>query len=261
MQPKVSIVIPCFNRGKFIRETLACVQKINYPNFECIIVDNSSNDDSVKIITEFINTDTRFILLTEVLNNVANSRNVAIRSSTGTYILPLDSDDLIHPNYITEAVDILENHPHVSVVTCDARFFGAKSGKWKLPDFDFQAFIINNSIHNSSLFRKADFDTVGGYKPELIVRQDWEFWINILKQGGEVWQIKKTYFYYRKHPESIQQQYKHASEVDDAFRSIYRHHNELYASILSNPIVILKQLKKYKRAYNLLRKITFRKPV
>lgn len=59
-EPRVTIIIPCYNREKYIGETLKCVQKVNYPNLECVVVDNNSTDNSVKIIKKFIQNDSRF---------------------------------------------------------------------------------------------------------------------------------------------------------------------------------------------------------
>lgn len=259
--PLVSIIIPSFNREKYILETLKCVQSVHYDNFECVIVDNTSTDNSVNLIREFIRLDSRFKLITENENIISSSRNRAIRASSGKYILPLDSDDLIHPDYVGEAVKILEAKPDVAIVTCDAAFFGSKRGKWKLPEYEFSKFIINNSLHNSSFFRRVDFDRADGYKVELIVRQDWEFWINILKTGQRVVRIPKTYFFYRKHKDSVQKKYWKSMEVNKAFQIIYNYHSELYAPFLNNPIVLLKEYNKFKIAYNFIRFLTFRKPI
>lgn len=259
--PLVSIIIPCYNRANYVVETLKCVSGINYCNFECVIVDNCSTDDSVKLIEDYIRLDNRFCLLTGNENNVSSSRNRAIRYSKGKYILPLDSDDLIHPDYILKAVEILEADDEIAVVTCNAKFFGAKKGKWNLPEFQFSSFIINNSIHNSSIFRRLDFDRVNGYKTDFIVRQDWEFWINILKSKKKVVRIPAYYFYYRKHQHSIQKTYRNSTEVDRSFQLIYHYHSDLYDPLLSNPILLLKNFHKYKNGYNLLRRLTFRKTI
>jgi len=259
--PKVSIIIPSFNRERYIIETLKCVQSIDYNNFECIIVDNTSTDNSVNLINEFIKLDSRFSLITGNENLISSSRNRAILASTGKYILPLDSDDLIHPDYIEEAVYILESEPDVAVVTCNAVFFGLKRGKWKLPEYDFSKFIITNSLHNSSVYRRIDFDRTEGYKVELIVREDWEFWINLLKTGQRVVRIPKTYFFYRRHKDSIMKKYWKSMEVNKAFQIIYNYHSELYTPYLNNPIILLKEYNKYKISYNLIRRLTFRKPI
>ena len=260
-EPKVSIIIPCYNRGKYIGETLECVQRIHYDNFECIVVDNNSTDNSVAEIQKFIQNNDRFRLIRDDGNNISSARNKAIAVSSGEYILPLDSDDLIHPDYVREAVEILQNNPQIAVVTCDALLFGSKRGKWKLPEYNFNDFLIKVSIHNTSMFRRAGYDKTNGYEPELRFCEDWEFWINLLKRGGEVFKIRKNYFFYRKHKETTQRKYRSTDENKFVTRFIYEKHKELYASLLENPLELLQQHQKYKKGYNQLRRLTFRKPL
>ncbi len=260
-EPKVTIIIPCYNRGKYIGETLECVQKVNYPNLECIVVDNNSTDNSVEVIKKFTQSDNRFQLIQNDVNNISIARNKAIAASSGKYILPLDSDDLIHPDYVREAVEILENNPEIAVVTCDALLFGAKKGKWKRPEYNFKDFLVKVSIHNTSMFRRIDYDKTNGYEPDLKFCEDWEFWINLLKRGGEVYKIRKNYLFYRKHNDSTQKKYRHTEEKYLATKFIYEKHKELYASLLENPLELLQQHQKYKEGYNQLRRITFRKPL
>ena len=260
-EPKVTIIIPCYNRGKYIGETLECVQRIHYTNFECIIVDNSSTDNSVEVIENFIQDKDRFHLIRQDINNISIARNKAISASSGEYILPLDSDDLIHPDYVPEAVEILMRNPQIAVVTCDALLFGAKRGKWKLPEYNFIDFLIRASIHNTSMYRRAGYDKTNGYEPELRYCEDWEFWINLLKRGGEVFKIKKNYFFYRRHKESTQRKYRNTDENKFVTRFIYEKHKELYAPLLENPLELLQQHQKYKKGYNQFRLLTLRKPL
>lgn len=259
-QPKVSIIIPCYNRDKFIAETLACVQKINYLNWECIVVDSGSTDNSVKIIQKILLNDCRFKLIEQPDNNISISRNIAIENSDGKYILPLDSDDLIHHDYIKEAVDILENDLKVAVVTCDAIYFGIKKGKWgfKLHK-NFDDFLVTNCLHNTSMFRRDDYNKTSGYDPLLKIAEDWDFWISVLQHGGKVHKIEKNYFFYRRHTNSTYLKLRKTEEIEKAYQHIYMKHKSLYSKLLDNPILLLKQRDRYKKGYNQLRRFTFRR--
>lgn len=137
--------------------------------------------------------------------------------------------------------------------------FGRKKGKWKLPEYNFNDFLVKVSIHNTSMYRKADYDKTNGYEPELKYCEDWEFWINLLKRGGDVYKIRKDYFFYRRHKDSTQRKYRSTDENKFVTKFIYEKHKELYASLLENPLELLQQHKKYKKGYNQLRRLTFRK--
>ena len=257
--PKVSIITPCFNREKFIAQTLDCIQKIQYSNWECIVVDDGSTDNSRKIIQEFVQKDDRFKYIYHTNRGISISKNTAVANSNGKYIFPLDSDDLISPDYIKEAVEIMENNPAVKIVYADCVFFGDRKKKWHLNDYTFNDLLISNCIHNSALFRRIDFDKCGGYYPGLVVNEDWDLWVNILKNGGEVVKIKKEYFFYRKHAESTI--LKHLGENTDVLKFFYQRHKELYTDLLDNPLLLLYEHRKYKMKYNRLRRFTFRKPI
>ena len=260
--PLVSIIIPCYNREQYIAETLSCVQKINYPVWECIVVDNNSTDKSTKIIQEMAYADTRIHFLSQHDNNISTARNMAVAHSSGKYILPLDSDDLIHADYVKEAVEILENDPEIAVVSCDGSYFGTKRGKWGFELYkNFDEFLITNCLHNTSMYRRTDFDRTDGYDSSLRVAEDWDFWISILQHGGKVVKIEKNYFFYRRHNDSTYLRFRRSEELEDAYRYIYLKHKELYSKLLNNPILLLKQRDKYKKGYNQLRKLTFRKPL
>jgi glycosyltransferase involved in cell wall biosynthesis len=257
--PKVSIITPCFNRDKFIAETLDCLQKMHYSNWECIVVDDGSTDNSAKIIQEFVQTDNRFKYVYHANCGISITKNTAVANSSGEYIFPLDSDDLISPDYISEAVEIMENDLNVKVVYADGAFFGAKKRKWHLNEYTFNDLLISNCIHNLALFRRIDFDQCGGYDPTLVINEDWDLWINILKNGGEVVKIKKEYFFYRKHDESTSMKYR--LKDTEMLKVFYLKHKDLYAGLLDNPISLLFEHRKFKKKYNRIRLLTFRKQI
>ncbi len=257
--PKVSIITPCFNREKFIAETLDCIQRIDYSNWECIVVDDGSTDNSGKIIQEFVQKDNRFKYIYHTNRGISITKNTAVANSCGKYIFPLDSDDLISPFYIKEAVEIMESNRNVKVVYAAGATFGIKKRKWHLNDYTFKDLLISNCIHNSALFRRIDFDKCGGYDPDLVINEDWDLWINILKNGGEVVKIKKEYFFYRKHDESTIMRYP--NQDANMLKVFYQKHKELYADLLDNPILLLFEHRRFKEKYNQLRWLTFRKPI
>lgn len=258
-EPLVSIITPCYNREKFITETLDCIQKSHYKNWECVVVDDGSTDNSSKIIQEFVRKDSRFKYFYHSNSGISRTKNFAIANSNGKYILPVDSDDLISPFYMSEAVEIMEKRPEVKIVSAQGVYFGTKKGKWHLADYSFNELLLSNCIHNSSMFRRVDFDKTDGYDPTFAINEDWDLWINILKTGGEVVKIEKDYFFYRKHDES--NIIKFPKRDADMLKLLYEKNKELYVGLLDNPILLLFEHRKFKERYNILRRLTFRKPL
>lgn len=108
----VSIIIPNYNRANLIGETLESILKQTYTNWECIIVDDGSTDDSITIIEEYLERDNRFILFTRPTNfpKGANAcRNIGMRKSIGDYIIFFDSDDLMMENHVESKLNFMLN--------------------------------------------------------------------------------------------------------------------------------------------------------
>ena len=258
-EPKVSIITPCFNCEKYIGETLECLQKMQYQNWECIVVDDQSSDSSALIIKQFAEKDSRIKYYFHSKSAIPVTKNYAISLSTGKYILPLDSDDLISAKYITEAVEILESNSNVKIVYCDGLFFGNKKGKWRLADYSFDTLLLANCIHNTAMFRRADFDLTKGYNPDLFASEEWDLWLNLLKSGGDVYKIEKNYFFYRKHADSTIDAYR--DRRPEMRKLIYENNKDLYTHLLLNPLQLLAEHRMYKDKYNKYRQLTFRKPI
>ena len=133
----------------------------------------------------------------QINHGLSATRNIAINYSNGEYILPLDADDLISSDYIEKAVSVLESRPDVKLVYGAAEFFGDRTGRWKLPEFDISLLAKRNIVYASGVYRRKDFDKTGGYCVEIAGLEDWDFWISLLKEGGEVHFIDSVCFYYR----------------------------------------------------------------
>ena len=193
----VSVIIPVYNMEKFLRETLDSVLASDYPNFEVVLMDDGSSDTSLQIAQEYASKDKRIQVHVQANAGPCVARNHAISLASGTYILPVDADDLISPTLISHAVEVIETDPEIKVVCPSAQFIGDRVGKWNLPPFSLNLLAQKNMIHASSLYRKTDWERVGGYCEEIIAREDWDFWIAVLKDGGKMVRLPGLEFYYR----------------------------------------------------------------
>jgi glycosyltransferase involved in cell wall biosynthesis len=131
--PRVSVIIPCFNHGQYIDEAVGSVLDQTFQEFEIIIINDGSTDPSTVTRLRSYNHSGCKVIETEN-KGPAEARNTGIKASTGEYILPLDADDKIGPKYLEEAVKALDNDREIGIVYCGVEFFGDKTGKWNLPD-------------------------------------------------------------------------------------------------------------------------------
>ncbi|MDD3436211.1 MAG: glycosyltransferase family A protein [Candidatus Gastranaerophilales bacterium] len=196
MEPKVSVIIPCYNQGQYLQEAVDSVLASTYENIEIVIV-NDGSTEYLDVLEKFSAPKT--ILINHENQGVSVARNNGIKASSGKYILPLDSDDKIHPTYIEKAVKILEENEKIGIVYCRAEYFGAETGEWELKEYKFPNCLWENWIFNSAMYRKSDWEKTNGYNSEMVYGyEDWEFWLSLIENGVEVYKINEILFYYRR---------------------------------------------------------------
>ena len=198
-QSLVSVIVPCYNQNEYIAETLESVLCQTYYNWECIIINDGSTDNSENIILNYCKKDSRFKYIYQENQGIIAARNNAIKQCHGRYILPLDGDDVILKDYLDFAVKILDKDDSIELVYCDVAFFGIPQEKrLVLPELNLRNLLHKGCCVNSSVFRKTSFDKIGGYKPEMKEGwEDWEFFISLLENGGKVYKLNSTLFKYR----------------------------------------------------------------
>lgn len=196
--PLVSIIIPCFNQAQYLNEALQSVFEQKYENWECIIVNDGSPDNTGEIAENWCDKDKRFKYLYKDNGGLSSARNYGIENSLGEFILPLDADDKIGSTYALSSMRAFQEEPNLKLVYCKGEKFGEEVGSWSLPTFSIFNLARKNMIFCSAFFRKQEWLRVGGYDTNLIYGlEDWEFWIAILKNGGGVKCLEEVGFYYR----------------------------------------------------------------
>lgn len=225
--PKISVIIPCYNQAHFLDEAVESVLAQTFQDFEIIIVDDGSDDESsVNILNNYEKPKTKIIRTSN--NGPSIARNMGIESAMGEYILPIDADDKIHAEYLEKAAHILDKNPKIGIVYCEAELFGDKSGKWNLPEHKFPHILLANCIFCTAMFRKSDWLDVGGYKAEMEhSSEDWEFWLSLIEKGLEVYRIPEILFYYRIKTSSRTTQSLKDHELEMRMK-LLEFHKELY---------------------------------
>lgn len=194
----ISIIVPCYNQAQYLDEALKSVLNQSFTNWECIIVNDGSTDNTEAISNKWIKKDSRFKYLFQNNVGLSSARNLGIKKAKSEFILPLDADDKIGENYLELAYKVFQEDKDLKVVYCEAKKFGSLNELWKLPEFSLYNLSRKNMIFCSALFRKKDWETVGGFDVNMIHGwEDWEFWISMLKNGGLVKKIESVQFFYR----------------------------------------------------------------
>ena len=232
MSDLVSIIVPCYNQAQYLDEALQSILNQTYVNWECIIVNDGSPDNTEEIAKRWVEKDGRFMLINKNNEGVCISRNTAIEKAKGVYILPLDADDFISANYLEKCIEKIENST-VKVVYGKAVFFGEQEGKLPSGYVNVGNLLKHNCIHSSGLYRKTDWKLNSGYDIKMTSGfEDWEFWINMLKNGGEALSIEECVLHYRIKPVSRSTEINSNLEKNYEMKAyIFQKHIELYGYI------------------------------
>lgn len=239
---KVSIIMPCYNDGKYLEEAVASVRAQTYPDIELIIIDDGSTDPQTIEILEQMQSEPTLNLIRTNRLRPAGARNAGIKVATGKYILPLDADDTIDPFYVEKAVNILQNNQEVGVVYCYADLFGDKSGRWDLPNYSLEKMLLDNIVFVTAMFYKEDWEKVGGFNTSMEHgMEDYDFWLSLLEIGREIYQIPEVLFHYRIKPSSRTTEFMNdINIVKRTYRDIYLSHPGLYEKYKKEYALILR---------------------
>lgn len=239
----VSVIVPCFNQGKYLPETLESIIAQTYRDWECVVIDDGSTDNAATVASGYAEKDSRIKFVHTENKGVSAARNYAIREhSSGKYILPLDGDDLITPIYLEHAVAYFEEHPEVKLVYGLAEKFGAENGKWDLPEYDFQRLLFDNMIFNPAMFRRSDFDQTIGYNENMRAGvEDWDFYLTLLGPEDKVHRLDELVYLYRIKKSSRNTEAAQDDTMIPLRRIIYNNHKEYYRPYVEDIITYVRK--------------------
>jgi glycosyltransferase involved in cell wall biosynthesis len=226
-RPLVSVIIPCYNYGKYVVDAIESALANTYKNIEIIIVNDCSTDAYTnELLSNLVKPKTRVINHSEN-KGLPSTRNTGIALSSGKYIVPLDADDTIHPLFIEKTVQVLENRPRVGFVSTGIRYFGDRNFIHVPPRYNFYRLLFTNITSVTSTFRRVAWEQVGGFKDNMRDGyEDWEFWISIGEKGWLGHLIPDVLFNYRKHGHSMLTDA--VKKHDELVQKIRNNHPELY---------------------------------
>lgn len=217
--PRVSVIIPFFNPGNFLREAVESVVAQTYRSWELILVDDGSTDHSTSIAKAFAAASEGCIRYLEhpghANRGMPASRNFGIISSCGAYVANLDADDWWEAGFLDELVSVLDSNPSVAMTFGPMKVWGGWSEREKRADWvQSFTFVPNKIIQPPSfipllltgrndpqgcVFRREILDEVGLYEESLEMCEDWALFIKIALKN-EIMPIGNCLYRYRQHP-------------------------------------------------------------
>lgn len=232
--PKVSIIVPCYNRIKYTKEAIQSIFDQTFTDWELIIINDFSEENFDNVINEYKKDPRVHYIKNERNLGIPTTRNLGLRIAKGEYIAPLDNDDIwLDKNKLEEQVRFLDQNKEYALISTQMKYINSE-GKivgnprcYKTTDFEIKKNLLlrNQFIQSGILFRKDVALEVGGYNEKYNVWEDYDLWLRMGKHHRMA-NLNKYSTGYRIHPGSISQKKK-----------------------LSNMILLLNIIKNYKRDY------------
>lgn len=180
--PRVSVLMPMYNSSRYVHEAVASILCQTFPDFELIVVDDHSDDNSVEIVKSF--NDPRIkLFINESNQKPGKTRYRCVRYASGYYLANLDSDDIAEPDRLKKQVDFLDNHPEVGVCGSFARIIhNGTIRKYELNDemIKFRMFFDSPFLNSSAMFRKSVLDENNiEYDQDMELANDYKLWVDM----------------------------------------------------------------------------------
>jgi glycosyltransferase involved in cell wall biosynthesis len=224
-RPRVAVVIPCYNLGRYLDEAVDSVLAQTFRDFEIVIVDDGSDEpETMRLLASYSRPQTRVVHSPN--RGLPAARNLGIRESTGEYICALDADDILEPTCLEKSARVLDEDPTVAFVSHWLRAFGDETWEWQPERCDLPSLLDRNTVNGTALVRREVVAAVGGFD-ETLTRgcEDWAFWLEVVSRGFRGAVIPEVLFRYRRRPDSMSRKMM----TDDTYLSFYRSLLERFA--------------------------------
>lgn len=240
--PRVSVLVPCFNLGRYLPETMDSVSRQTFTDYEILLVDDGSDDpETVELLATASWPNTTVFRTPN--RGLARARNFMLERSRGEYVCALDADDLLDPRYLERTVAVLDSRPDLSFVSTHLRMFGTEDRVWPGTDrCDLEALLCDDTVTTAALARRSAMVDVGGYDEEMPEQgdEDWDLWIRLVKAGHRGVILPDVLFRYRRRPGSMSDRCTNGQPHLDLIEYLVRKHEDAYRRQLQ-PVLLWKE--------------------
>lgn len=207
--PLISVVIPCFNYGRYVEGAVHSILSQTFQDLEIILVDGGSTDDTRLFLQSFQKPKTR-IYLREGYHLLGDNRNFGISQAKGKYICCLDADDRLRPTYLEKALFLLETYRY-DIVSTSVQCFGGSDAIWQVaPKPSLEQITQGNQFSVVAVFARTMWEKAGGYhdagEGKDLVAEDWNLWVRMMALGARATNISEALMLYRIHAASMSKQ-------------------------------------------------------
>lgn len=192
--PTVSVITPAWNAAEFLRETIDSVRAQTFTDWELVLVDDGSTDDTVAIVESYRALDPRVRLVRQPNSGPSTARNHGMRVAVGEFFAFLDSDDTWHPTFLEAQLAVFAQHPETWLVTGNGYHRGGPlNGRPARPITDgypvlptMELITDECAVFIMTVFRRAVYDSIGGFDETQWHSEDYDFWLRAAIAGFTV---------------------------------------------------------------------------
>lgn len=231
--PLVSIIIPIYNRVHFLEESLNSVAAQTYKNWECLLIDDGSNNETLQWITSYILSDDRFSLIERKVlpAGVSACRNIGAERAKGDFIIFLDSDDILAQTCLENRIRTIQENPNFNFWVFATKHFydtpGDSSKFWNLLNKDNRSDLNRFIIHDNPwqtvgpIWKKTTIHTLKGFREGYSLWEDWEFHIQALSMNLKYYKSsnEETDSFYRRKPKGSKDSLSKEAETTENIKT------------------------------------------
>lgn len=232
------MIVPAYNAGATIASTVRSVLQQSLQDFELVVVDDGSTDDTAARVEELQREDARVRLVRQENAGVAAARNAGIAASKGPYVAFVDSDDLLLPSFLELSVGALKSNPQAAIAFSDAWILDDRTRRiqratlfafarykpaFPLPTdpLDVVRLLVRGNFilsGSAAMVRRSALERVGGFNGAVTPAEDWEMWLRIIARGYGVARLPRPYVIYRDREVSLS---SNLISLEDGIRKVY----------------------------------------
>ncbi len=235
--PLVSVIIPCFNLGRYLDEAVDSVLAQSFQQFEILIVDDGSTDDDTRrLLDDYRKPRTRVMRCDN--RGLSAARNIGISLSRGCYVCALDADDLLAPTWLERGVALLEADGSIDFVSHWLSAFGEEHWAWQPVRNDLAMLLDLNTLNSAAIIRRSLFDAVGTFDESMRDGcEDWEFWIRVAEKGRHGVIIPDVLYQYRRRSGSMSDAMNRSDSHIQLYRELIEKHADSYRRHLQDLVL------------------------
>lgn len=206
--PDVSIIVPYYNMGRYLPETLRSLRAQTFEDYEILLVDDGSTDPASQRLVDELEGTPRLRIVRKPNGGLSSARNAGLREARGRWILPVDPDDLLSPTFLEKAVDVMGRSPKLGYTTALVSYFTEDPhqpvGGWVPWGMERDVLCMENVASTcTALMERKLVEELGGYDEWLTSFEDWDVFCAMAERGYEGMVIPEFLFHYRLRPDSM----------------------------------------------------------